>query len=128
MASNSRKLKGRVYVRAGGRLLAMAADSEVTVKKGGTKRDPVPMNDDEVYFTEQPVAASIECTVKLLAGVTMEDFQNMDNVTATVETDDGWSGTISNAFCGGDLSLGKGGDMKVTFYGATLDESQGESS
>ncbi|MBI4800423.1 MAG: phage tail tube protein, partial [Desulfarculus sp.] len=122
-----RRLKGRVYVRAGGQVLAMAADQEVTVKKGGVKRDPVAMNDGEVYFTEQPVTASVECTVKLLAGMTMEEFQDMDNVTVTVETDDGWSGVLANAFCAGDLQMGKGGDVKVCFYGATLEETNGAS-
>jgi len=127
MASNTLRLKGRVYVRAGGQMLAMAADQEVTVKKGGTKRDPVPMSDDQTYFTETPVPASVECTVKLLAGMTMEEFQEMDNVTVSVEADDGWSGVLANAFCAGDLQLGKAGDMKVTFYGAKLDETSGAS-
>ena len=127
MADNYRRLKGKVYVRAGGQMLAMASDAEVTIKKGGVKREPVVLNDGSVYYTETPVPASIECSVKLLAGMTMAAFQNMDNVTVTVETDDGWSGTLANAFCGGDLQLGKGGEMKVAFYGPTLEETTGVS-
>jgi hypothetical protein len=126
MASNNdMRLKGRIYVRAGGQMLAKAADQEVTIKKGGIKRDPVILDDNSVRYTETPVVASIECTAKLLAGMTMEEFNQMENVTVTVETDDGWSGVLANAFCAGDLQMGKGGDMKITFYGPKLDENNG---
>jgi hypothetical protein len=57
--------------------------------------------------------------------MTMEEFNQMENVTVTVETDDGWSGVLANAFCAGDLQMGKGGDMKITFYGPKLDENNG---
>jgi hypothetical protein len=127
--AGSKKLKGRVYVRAGGNMLAMAADSEVTVKYGGSKREPTVMNDGSVYYSETPVPAGVECTIKLLAGMTLGDIQKMDNVTVTVEADDGYTATLANAFCGGDLSLAnKGGDVKVAFHGATLEESNGASS
>jgi hypothetical protein len=124
-ASTPMRVRGRVYVRAGGQMLAMASDVESTIKYGGVKREPVVLVDKTVRSREQLMPGSVETTIIMLPGMTMKQINDMENVTVTVEGDDGYTATLANAFSEGDVAANQKGEIKVVFYGGTVDETNG---
>ncbi|EAR7071119.1 phage tail protein [Salmonella enterica] len=115
MAGNNNQLMGRAQIRANGAVL-MTLDGATFTPSGVTRT--VVKGYDVYGYQEAVQEAHLECKLQQAPGGTsVDDVNNMNNVTVSFTADTGENWTIANAWCDGGCTLDDKGSIDAKFTG-----------
>lgn len=123
MATDANKITGNFYVRVDGAKLPLTGSA--TLKNiGGVEREAV-VGDAVHGYREKVVAPEVELTITKTGGLSIKDLAKITGATVTVETDNGDSYVIGEAWAASPGELSSNGEIKMTFTGKSCEEQLG---
>lgn len=110
------QVTGTVIIRLDGR--SIRTKKGATLKTGGIKRTPQFADGKLIGFTEEPVAAEVDCTIIHTATTDVTAVNDISDGTLLFECDSGPVYTIRGAFVTEPCEIKDGeGESKVMFAG-----------
>lgn len=113
---------GKAYIKANGELLRSETGAKIDL--GGVNRNVVKGAAGVHGFAEETMESTVECTIALATGDTLEKFRAMKDVTITFECDTGQVYVVRNAWLAVPpvLTEGQGGQVPLKFFGPPAEE------
>ena len=119
--ANPNRVAGQARIKIDGAILE--TDGTSTLELGGPTREPVEGDYQAGAFREMTSPAKLETTVLVKAGTRLAQLREIDNATATLETDVGTGYVIRNAYVAEVISFNAGeGKAKLVFQGPPAEE------
>jgi monomeric isocitrate dehydrogenase len=109
-------IAGMSFIKIDGK--SYQSNGEFTIKSANVKREPMPMADGSIHYSETVVPAMISGNLTTVPGVNPVTLQNAKNITVQVQAKNGKVYILKNAFFSGDGEINpKEGTFAVEFQG-----------
>lgn len=118
--ANKNRVVGQVKIKVDGDFLPTSG--EATMNIGGAMRENVPGDYDAGSFKETTAPARCEVSLLYKQGVSLSAIRAIDNATITLETDNGHTWIMRNAYCAEAPDFGQDGKAKCVFEGPPAEE------
>ena len=106
------QITGRVFITVNGQRLA--SKTGATLKFGGVQRNMVTGDSGTLGYTEETVAAGVDCTIAHDAKTSLTMIRAITNASGSFDTDSGRSYVLVGMVCLTALELTTG-EVKISF-------------
>ncbi|WP_449246569.1 phage tail tube protein [Desulfarculus baarsii] len=114
---SSYQVAGKAYIRVDGQLLPNIEGKATIKNPTGVQRETVMGADGAIGYKSKAVAQEIEATFAHTTDLDIDSLSAAEDVSITIEWDNGATYTISNAWALGVSEVGDG-EIKITWGGA----------
>ncbi|MBD3728764.1 MAG: phage tail tube protein [Sphingomonadales bacterium] len=118
--ANKNRVVGQVKIKVDGQLYPTSG--EATMEIGGPMRENVPGDYEAGAFKETTAPAKCEVSLLYKGGVSLAAIRAIEDATITLETDNGQTWIMRNAYCSEAPSFGQDGKAKCVFEGPPAEE------
>lgn len=118
--ANPNQVVGQAKVKIDGEWYPTSKESSMEI--GGTIREGVAGDNEAGAFAESTAPSKLTVSLLYKSGVRLSDLRSIDNATVTLETDNGISWIMRNAYVAEVISFGQDGKAQVVFQGPPAEE------
>lgn len=118
--ANKNQVVGQVKIKIDGTWYSTSKEASMEI--GGATREAVAGDYEAGSFSESTSPSKVTVSLLYKSGVSLSDLRSIDDATITLETDNGITWIVRNAYAADVITFSQDGKAQVVFQGPPAEE------